>query len=113
MKKALIAAASSIALFGGAMTLITPEAKASTPWIYVGESDNGRRDFVKNIRRGSDGFTYYTDGDNSEMAYNCGTGEYWLRGKNNGKWSSLGYYRPGSMGHAEYRVVCEGARPRV
>ena len=86
-------------------------AEARTPWIFVGESNSGLRFFVKDIHR-SGTIVKFTDSNGILNRTNCQTGESWIKGSG-GKWNSVGYYLPGSIGESEYHVVCNGYRPRI
>ena len=91
---------------------VPASVEARTPWIYVGSAVDGQRQFVKNLEV-KKGITYYdfysTNGLESSRALNCSTGQTWVMGVD--KWLDIGYYLPGSMGEAEYKVVCLGHRP--
>ena len=90
--------------------------EARTPWIFVGNNTYGQSTYVANIYTGNDGLKYYwhngyRTGD-SQRAMNCRTGEEWSYYKPTNTWSTLGYYKPGTMGEATYEAVCLGYRPR-
>jgi len=92
-------------------------ADARTPWIFVGNNTYGQSTYVANISTGSDGLKYYwhngyRTGD-TRRAMNCRTGEEWSYYKQTDTWSSLGYYKPGTMGEATYEAVCLGYRPQI
>ena len=97
-----------------ASTLVgaTP-AEANTPWIYVGESRDGRGYYVRDIINDPHvpGLKYFKDGSDTIRKFNCHTGYGWFGDTSTNEWTPLGYYRPGTMSAREYDVVCRGYRP--
>ena len=107
-----IKAIAATALVSVSALLGSVPAEARTPWIYVTEGEIRGRIFVKDITRVGNNIRTYTDSDNEKIKTNCTTGESWWLASNK-QWISVGYYKPGSVGQAEYDVVCRGKRPQI
>ena len=101
------------ALVAASSLLGVAPAEASTPWIFVGNDNQGQRYYVRTITQGEGPIRYFYNEDDTKMAFNCKTGYGWSQYPEElgGDWHTLGYYRPGSIGEGRYNVVCRGHRP--